>query len=186
MMRVGNHRSFLLRGGVEVEAKGQKIERFLNISAQRRLQIEFISSAEQPEQKEAHICFLTNPKDFKGMKDVAHKTGVRLRIIGRHGLPFFLHRNRKRKLLVMGIGFFFLFLYLVSFYIWDISFEGNHRFTDDMLNEYLKTIPVYYGMRKSKISCDELEAGIRNYFTEITWVSAEIKGTMLTIQLKEN
>lgn len=186
MMKVGGKGSFMLCGGVEVEAKGQNLERFLNISAKRTLRIESVNAVEQPEQEEAHIRFFTSPKDFKNMKDVAHKTGVRLRIIGRHGLPFFLHRNRRRKLLVSGIGFFFLFLYIVSFFIWDISFEGNHRFTDNMLNGYLKTVPIYYGMRKSEISCEELEAGIRNYFTEITWVSAEIQGTRLTIRVKEN
>ncbi len=163
-------------GRVEVEVDGQNIERFFNISSKRSLLIEQINQSH----------FLTSPNDFKKMKDVARKTGVHLRIKGRHGVPFFLYRNRKRKLLGIGILIFCLSLYLSSFFIWDISYEGNLRFTDEMLNAYLKTVPVHHGMKKMDISCDALEAGIRNAFTEITWVSAEIRGTRLIIRIKEN
>ena len=42
------------------------------------------------------------------------------------------------------------------------------------------------GMRKSAVSCEGLEESLRNQFAEITWVSAEIKGTRLTVRIKEN
>lgn len=73
-----------------------------------------------------------------------------------------------------------------SFFIWDISFEGNLRFTDQTLLHYMETLPVACGMRKSAVSCEGLEESLRNQFAEITWVSAEIKGTRLTVRIKEN
>ena len=173
---MGDYRNTLIHGRVEVEVKGQNTERFFNISSKRSLLIEQVDS----------YRFITSPNDFKKMKDVARKTGVRLKIIGRHGLPFFLYRNRKRKLLGIGVVIFFFGLYLSSFFIWDISYEGNRRFTDEMLDGYLETIPIYYGIKKMDISCEALEAGIRNTFSEITWVSAEIRGTRLMIRIKEN
>lgn len=173
---MGNNRGFSLEGRVKVEVQGNNIERFLNISSNRGIFIEDVDRTH----------FFTSPKDFKKMKDIARKTGVCLKIKGRHGLPFFLYRNRNRKLLGIGMGVFFFILYLSSFFIWDISYEGNRRFTDDILFGYLETIPVYHGMKKSDISCEEIEAGIRNTFTEITWVSAEIRGTRLIIRIKEN
>ena len=42
------------------------------------------------------------------------------------------------------------------------------------------------GMRKSQIFCADLENRIRNAFPEISWVSAELTGTRLTIHLREN
>ena len=173
---MGDCRNKLIYGRVEVEIIGQNMERFLNISSNRSLLIE---------QVESHR-FMTSPSDFKRMKDVARKTGVHLRIIGRHGLPFFLYRNRMRKLLQIGVVIFLFGLYLSSFFIWDISYEGNRRFTDEMLDGYLESIPIYHGIKKMDISCDALEAGIRNEFSEITWVSAEIRGTRLVIRIKEN
>lgn len=180
---MGIQRHYLYNGRVKVEIKGQNIERFFNISSNRKLLVEQIQTVSSDAKE---ICFETTPKDFKRMKEVARKTGVRLRIIGRHGLPFFLHKNRKRKLLGIGAVSFFVLLYMCSFFIWDISFEGNRHYTDDVLSEYLETISVYHGMKKSDISCEAIEAELRNSFQEITWASAEIKGTRLILKIKEN
>ena len=168
-------------GKVMVQANGCQIERFLNIAVNRNLTI-----SEVCQKTDGSISFWTTPTTFKQMKPAAKKTGVRLRVLSREGLPFVLHKNRTRKLLLFGFLSFFLLLYIMSFYIWDISFEGNKRFTDEILLHYMETLPVVHGMRKSLISCDELEREIRNHFSEITWISAEISGTRLTIHVKEN
>lgn len=179
---------FFLRGGVCVEIAGTDNERFFNIAANRNLIIRDITDIGDKDERgmKAKAVFWTTPEDFKRMKPVAKKTGVRLKIRGRYGLPFFLYRNRHRKLLVSGIVSFFLILYVMSLYIWDISIEGNRRFTDEMLLHYMETLPVTCGMKIGDISCEALESGIRNQFPEITWVSAEIKGTRLTVRVKEN
>ena len=173
-------RRFFFRGGVRVRMEGYDRERFLNIAAKRQLTVCEIA------EKAGQVSFWTTPGDFKRMKPVARKAKVRLRIRERYGLPFFLHRNRKRKLLAAGLCSFFMLLYALSFFIWDISFEGNRKFTDEMLLHYMETLPVVCGMRKSALSCEALEGELRNHFTEITWVSAEIRGTRLIIRLKEN
>lgn len=176
---MGKDRRFFWLGGVKVEIKGLNIERFFNIAAQRGILVEDVGM-------ENEVTFWTTPSDFKKMKPVARKSGVALRIRDRYGLPFFLYKNRTRKLFGAGAGSFFLLLYVMSLFIWDISFEGNFRFTDETLLHYMEEIPVVYGMKKADISCEDLEASIRNHFTEITWVSAEIKGTRLVVRIKEN
>lgn len=176
------HNRYVICGGVRVQIDGYDKERFFNIAAMRGLKICDIS--EDPEKKST--TFWTTVEDFRKMKPVTKKAKTRLKITGKFGLPFFLYRRRKRKLLALGICSFFLMLYAMSFFIWDISFEGNHRFTDEMLLEYMETLPAVCGMRKSKISCETLESEIRNHFTEITWASAEISGTRLIVRIKEN
>ena len=59
----------------------------------------------------------------------------------------------------------------------DIHFQGNHHYTADTLVRYLDTQDVRYGMKKKKINCEELEAGMREAFPQITWVSARVSGT---------
>ncbi len=172
---------FFFSGGVKAEITGHDKERFFNIAAQREFKILEISKDE-----EGKVSFWTTAEDYKRMKPLVKKAGVRLFLREKYGLPFFLHRNRKRKLLAAGVMAFFLILYCLSFFIWDISFEGNLRFTDEMLLHFMETLPVVCGMKKSEISCEALEGEIRNQFTEITWVSAEIRGTRLIIHVKEN
>ncbi len=176
------HDGFFICGGVLVGIDGCGRERFFNIAAQRGLAVCEVST----DAGSGEVTFRTTVRDFKRMWPVAKKTGVRLRIRGKYGLPFFLYRNRGRKLFVAGSVAFFLILYTLSLFIWDISFEGNRRFTDEMLLHYMETIPVVCGMRKSEISCDKLENAIRDTFDEITWVSAELAGTRLTVRIREN
>ena len=193
-------------GSVKVRIEGRGIERFFNIAAQRGIMIEKIETKEIPaaehdrhdnrvekneleneERKQGKtVCFQTSPKDFKRLKSIARKTDVLLRITEKHGFPFLLILGRRRSLWVGGLAAFFLLICLSSFYVWDISFEGNHRFTDETLLHFMATVPVQCGMRKSRISCIELEKRIRNAFPEISWVSAELTGTRLTIHLREN
>ena len=172
----------LLTGRLVVEITGYGKERFFHIAAQRGL---FVSEIAE-DSRESRVFFTTTPGAFRSMKPAARKAGVRLRIRKKQGLPFFLYRNRNRKLFAGGLLFFFLFLKLLSLYIWDISFGGNQWFTDEMLFHYLETIPVVCGMKKTEVSCERLEEAIRNQFPEITWVSAEIRGTRLFIQVREN
>ena len=191
---------------MKVRIEGRGIERFFNIAAQRGIMIEKIETKEIPaaehdrydnrvekneleneERKQGKtVCFQTSPKDFKRLKSIARKTNVLLRITEKHGFPFLLILGRRRSLWVGGLPAFFLLICLSSFYVWDISFEGNHRFTDETLLHFMATVPVQCGMRKSRISCTELEKRIRNAFPEISWVSAELTGTRLTIHLREN
>ncbi len=191
---------------MKVRIEGRGIERFFNIAAQRGIMIEKIETKEIPaaehdrhdnrvekneleneERKQGKtVCFQTSPKDFKRLKSIARKTDVLLRITEKHGFPFLLILGRRRSLWVGGLAAFFLLICLSSFYVWDISFEGNHRFTDETLLHFMATVPVQCGMRKSRISCIELEKRIRNAFPEISWVSAELTGTRLTIHLREN
>lgn len=193
-------------GNVKVRIEGRGIERFFNIAAQRGIMIEKIETKEIPaaehdrydnrvekneseneERKQGKtVCFQTSPKDFKRLKSIARKTDVLLRITEKHGFPFLLILGRRRSLWVGGLAAFFLLICLSSFYVWDISFEGNHRFTDETLLHFMATVPVQCGMRKSEISCADLENRIRNAFPEISWVSAELTGTRLTIHLREN
>ena len=198
-------------GSVKVRIEGRGMERFFNIAAQRGIVIEKIETKEIPaaeydgnrhdrynnhvEKKELEkedkkqgktVCFEISPRNFKRLKPIARKTDVRLRITEKHGFPFWLILGRRRSLWAGGLAAFFLLIYLSSFYVWDISFDGNHRFTDEMLLHFMDAIPVQCGMRKKEISCGDLEKQIRNAFPEIGWVSAELTGTRLTVHVREN
>ena len=85
----------------------------------------------------------------------------------------FFFRNRKRWYAAAGLFQFFLLLYIMSLFIWDIHFQGNHHYSADTLVRYLDMQDVRYGMKKKKINCEELEAGMREAFPQITWVSPE-------------
>ena len=130
-------------------------------------------------------CSMAACDFFKAAK-LARKARVKLRITEKKGLPFFLKRSRKRLAFYMGLIFCTAFLYGSSLFIWDISFEGNMKYTDGTLLKFLETCGYVHGMKKEGIFCEEIEKEIRNHYNDITWVSAEITGNRLIIRIKEN
>lgn len=167
-------------GYLRIRLKGFSPERFLNLCMAKQIVIWDLRY-----QKDGYQ-FLISIRDYRRVRPLVKKAQVRLKILGRYGLPFFLYRNRKRKLYAVGVVAFFLVLFVMSQFIWDISIEGNRRFTDDTLLHYLDTQNVRYGQTKRRIDCDLLEESIRSNYPEIIWVSARISGTRLMIKLKEN
>ena len=170
----------LWNGYLLIQLRGFSPERFLNLCSANRIEIWALNY------QDGGYQFYMTLKGYRAVKPLVRKSKVRLRILGRFGLPFFLYRNRKRKLYFAGVVSFFLILHLMSLFIWDIEFEGNRMYTYETLTDFLETEQITFGMRKSRIDCDLLEEEIRLAFPEITWVSARVSGTRLLVKIKEN
>lgn len=167
-------------GTLLVRLEGYSPERFLNLCSANQIELWDLQYVDHGYQ------FHMTVRSYRKLKPLVKKTKVKLLLLNKFGLPFFLYRNRKRKLLFVGIAAFFVILQLMSLYIWDIHFEGNRKYTDDILQDFLTGQEIRYGMRKSLIDCDQLEDEIRSVFPDIIWVSARVTGTRLWIQVKEN
>lgn len=167
-------------GYLFIEMSGFSPERFLNMCTVHEIELWKVANTGP-----AYQFFMTVP-GFRKIKPLVRKSKVRLRILKKFGLPFFLYRNRKRKFYAAGLFGFFFILYALSLFIWDIEFNGNQMYTYDTLLKYCESEQIHYGMMKSKIDCDLLEESLRTAFPEITWVSARVSGTRLLVKIKEN
>ncbi|MGL6217909.1 MAG: sporulation protein YqfD, partial [Lacrimispora sphenoides] len=172
-----NHYLF---GYLSIEMTGFSPERFLNMCNVHEIELWKVVNCGH-----SYQLFMT-VQGFRKVKPLVRKSKVRLRILKKFGLPFFLHRNKKRKLYAAGFISFFLILYSLSLFIWDIEFDGNRMYTYDTLLKFCESEEIRYGMKKSKIDCDVLEESFRTKFPEITWVSARVSGTRLLVKIKEN
>lgn len=169
-----------LQGFMVVKLTGYSPERFLNLCNARGIPIWNL------EYRDNGYEFCMNRKDFFQVRPLVRKSQVRLRIRKRMGLPFFLQRNQNRVGFLFGVCLFFAILYGMSLFLWDIQVEGNSQYTYEMITNYLKTQDITWGMRKSRIDCDQLEASLRDHFPEITWAAARVAGTRLMIAVREN
>ncbi len=168
------------KGFLRLHISGQGPERFLNLCCANRM-----DPWDVCERGEGIECRMLLSHFWK-IRPLARKAGVRVRVLGRYGAPFFIRRNRKREGLLLGTGACFALIYALSLFIWNISFEGNYHYSRDTLMEYLESLDVRYGMRKNDVSCEDLEDSLRSAFPEITWVSASVTGTRLVVRIKEN
>ncbi|MBQ9886303.1 MAG: sporulation protein YqfD [Lachnospiraceae bacterium] len=167
-------------GYIEVHIHGANQERFLNICANHNVKLWNLRSDKEG------IAFNIIAADFKRIRSFADKSGIRMRVTEKAGLPFFMHANRKRKLLAVGVLAALVIIYGMSFFIWDISFEGNVHYTDEVLLKHLSRNGYHPLMLKNKITCEDIETGIRHEYDDITWVSARIDGSRLVVAVNEN
>lgn len=169
-----------LRGILRVKLTGYSPERFFNLCNARNIPVWDLLY-----QDDGYVFWMTL-SGFLRIRPLVKKSQVRLKVLERSGLPFFLRRNRKRVGFAVGVWVCGISLYILSLFIWDIQIEGNRRYTDEMITDYLQSSEISWGMLKSRVDCEALEASLRDYFPEVTWAAARVSGTRLLIAVKEN
>ena len=168
------------KGHVRIRVEGGSYERFLNLCANHNIYLwDLIPSGDAYEMN-------LSIKEFRELKPLAHKSRVRVRVVERYGLPFFLHRYRNRKLFFAGIMAALGIILFLSCFIWDIHVEGNLHETTEVILEYLQTEEIGHGTWKSGIDCKALASSLRKQFDDFIWVSVKIDGTRLLINVQEN
>ena len=178
-------------GYIKVEINGIEMERFINLVLSRDIHIWDVVSSD------AKLCFCIKPKDVYKLKPIIEKISkkstvkdhdniLRIKITERYGLPFFLYAYRKRKMFVIGVFLSWLIVYILSGYIWNISFEGNTKHTDEELYRFLRIVNISEGIKKENVKGEDIEKALRNKYFDITWASVEIKGTKLVVYVREN
>ena len=106
-------------GFLEVEFSGDITEVILNICAKHGISLWNIK------RKDKKIrCFMT-VSSFRALPDIARKSGIRVHILKKIGLPFIINRYKRRFGIPVGAAVFFSFLYFMSCFVWNLKVEGN-------------------------------------------------------------
>lgn len=168
-----------LQGYLLVRLKGMSTERFINLCSNRFIFLWDLKVTEEDYE------FKIRLKDYYKLKPFARKTGTIPLIKKRYGFPFIVHEYRKRSGYVTGFLLFAVILYILSLFIWDINVSGGYTYTQEAMVKFLKTNEIYPGLQKKNLDSQAIEDLIRHSYTDIGWVSAEIKGTRLIIKITE-
>lgn len=169
-----------IKGYIRIRVVGYSAERFLNACSHKGIFLWGLKPVGGAYEMNITI------KGFRQLKPIIRKTGTKVVIVRRFGLPFFLHKYRKRKLFFGGAFLFGVMIIAMSRFIWNIDITGNQSRTDESILEFLGSKNVEDGMPKSDVDCARIVKDIRKEYDDIIWVSASIKGTRLIIQVKEN
>lgn len=169
-----------LRGYVKIRIKGYSPERFLNLCSHHQIDIWGLQPCQNSYEMYVKL------KDFRKIRPIVRKTRTKVVLVERFGMPFFITRCRSRTWFLTGaVLCMFLLMFYTSF-IWDIHFEGNEKWTDEVLLQFLEQEKITPAMPKGKVDCADIVRKIRQKYDDIVWVSASIDGSRLKIQIKEN
>lgn len=171
----------LIQGYLRIKVWGYSPERFMNLCCNHNILLWDIEKCGN-EIYSMNISL----KGFFQIRPFVKKTGTKVAVLGKFGLPFFIPRLKLHSFFLIGLLGTFLFLLWTTGYIWKIDIEGNRTIQSDEIYSFLEENDIEIGSKKSKISVEELEKAIRNEFPIVTWTSAQMEGTKLWIQIKEN
>ena len=150
-----------IRGYLRIRVSGFSPERFMNLCSNKGILLWNIV-------REGDVYYMNvNLKGFWSLKPIVKKSGTRVAILEKYGLPFFIPKLFKRKVFVGGLLLAVAFWIWSSFYIWDIELAGNYQITEDVFQSFLENSQVTVGMRKDALDIGQLEKEIRRQLSPI-------------------
>lgn len=170
-----------VRGYVKIQVKGERIEAFINELALQQMNIWNIRWLEE-HRVELYIII----GDFFRLRSVLKQTGCRIRVIERHGFPFFLKKLEQRKLFIAGFAAFMIGLFILSSLIWSVDVEGNESLSERAILQEANKLGIAPYQWKFKLGDTEVLAReLTKRLSGVAWVGVEIKGTRIHIEVVE-
>ncbi len=123
--------------------------------------------------------------DYKRLRPLAKISNSKVKICKKYGLPFFIFKHRKRWGTVLGILVFFIVLYIFSLYVWSIKIVGNNALCKEEIIGVLDSAGLSVGALKSRIVPSEIEEYTMSHMDKISWMSVNIKGCTVSVEIKE-
>lgn len=171
--------SYIL-GFVTIEVEGYFIERFINFCNNQKI---FLWNIKRT--KTTIMKVNIGIKDFKKIKQIAKKTKCRIKIQGKAGLPFLLHKYQKRKIFLLFFIVLIAITVALSNFIWNIEIVGNEKIEKEEILNLLEQNDFKVGKSKFNLKTKNLIDQIRLQREDIAWVGIEITGTNAIVKIVE-
>lgn len=162
-----------------IEVTGFSVERFLNLAAHREIYIWDV------ERRGSKLTMKVGAKGYKLLKPCARKTGCKMKIKMKTGLPFIKHRYRKRKMIPVGILFFIISIYAMASFVWLIEVDGNDKVNAQEIVEKLAENGYKIGGLKHKMNLRTAEKILMDHFPDVLWTGISFEGTKLIVEITE-
>jgi similar to stage IV sporulation protein len=166
-----------LRGWVKLKVSGDYPERFFNLSMKRGIKIFAVKRVGEA----FFVCM--QPSDFFLVREAARKARVRVRIVGRYGLPFVWQRWRRRKILLGGLVLFFLALYFLSRYIWFVEIVAADAAIKEDVTAVLQEAGIGRGTLRKSVDNKSLVQKIMSENPNVAWAGIDVSGTKMTVNI---
>lgn len=168
-----------LFGYVEFTASGGFAERFLNLCRINKINLWNLKS------KNSVITACTDSSGYKKIRFAAKKSGMRVRIKQKHGLPFFLNRHSHRTGIIIGVCFGFALICILSTRIWSIDVTGNVRVPAEKITAVFEDLGVHKGVSGRGVDIKAVEIEALRRLPEISWLNINIEGSAARIEVRE-
>lgn len=166
-----------LLGWVSFEAEGGFPERLLNLCA--RGEVPLWNTGRRGVSLQA-CCYA---RHYKKLRPLAKKSGMRLHIGQRHGVPFFLHRYRARAGILVGAAVYAGLLMVLSQHIWiiDVHVQDN-AVPAARVEEVLEPLGVFIGAKRDSLDISTLQLKVLEQLPELSWLTVNLNGSIAEVE----
>ena len=168
-----------IRGYVIIIAKGKSIERFINICTRRQILLWDIAR-----QDSNSAIMRASLRGFLLIRPAAKKSGCRVHIVKKCGLPFFFHHFKRRRGFQVGLFFFAALIVFFTSMIWDIEITGCSSDTSDRIMTILSSRHIGKGTFKMGLDPKGIAREILLNVDDVAWAGVQIKGVKLTVSIE--
>ncbi|MDI9420502.1 MAG: sporulation protein YqfD [Firmicutes bacterium] len=124
-------------------------------------------------------------RQFKRLRPLLGGLNVRVGIVGRAGLPFFLAKLMKRNGLIVGLLLVIGCLYYLTGFVWVIEITGMEKLSADQIAAVLADQGIKVGAAKAQIRPNYLENLLLTQFPELSWAGVSLKGVLMQVAVAE-
>lgn len=167
------------RGNVDFTASGKFPERFINITAKNGVNIWNPIPAKNAISASMYLS------DYKKIRTLAKKSRVKTKITAKHGMPFIVNRYKARTGLFAGAVFGIILCIFLSNFIWSVKISGTEEISNTYLESLLSDNGISVGVWKNNLDVDQIERNIQRKCGDVRWMSINITGSLVTVEVKE-
>lgn len=155
-------------------------ERFINLCVKFRVPLWDLQN---------HGCSFqgkTTIRGYKNIRPAAHRSGVRLRILEKRGLPFLTAKNKKRVGLAVGLTVAALLIAVLSSRIWTVEVEGNVDIPDEQILSVAEDLGVSMGASRRRLDVQEIADALLHEIDGLLWAAVNIDASKAVIEVRES
>ena len=167
-----------LLGYLRVSVQGYYIERFINICRNEKITIWNLKR-----NKEIELLLNVRIGEFKKICKISKKTGCKIKIKNKKGLPFLLNRYKKRKIFLILLIMLVILIGVSSNFVWNVEIVEENGQKLENIEKDIEEAGLQVGKLKSKIDTKELINKIRLKRDDVAWIGIELKGTNAIVKL---
>ncbi len=124
--------------------------------------------------------------DYMNIRSLKGKNRVTTKVISRHGFPFWLKKYRYRIGFAIGFALFFITLAYLSSFVWNIEINGNQRLNTTEILSVCSELGLSEGVPIASVDQQQLPALLALKIDGIAWVSVNIEGVKVTVNIVES
>lgn len=169
----------MLAGRVEISIEGDGVEKFVNMATQNGIDLRNIRK------KRGGYWAEITPADFKRIRALTRRAGVKVRPWKKGGFPFLCARLVRRPVLLGGLLLFVASLYYLLGFVWFIEIRGLEQLSSAEILGQLGQEGLKVGGRKAGIDVERLEKSLVEKDPRISWAGIDIRGTKAIVEIVE-